>query len=578
MSKRFLVGLISILLILVFTVSAFAQGQFNGAWPYSPPPVGHFNTFVTNNLSLGIYWDLMEQPLAMYLWAEAKWMPLLTTRWILSKNTNTFRVYLRRGVKWQDGKPFTAKDVVTTFYIGYLYNWAVWRYIDKVTAIDNYTVDFHLSIPTAPIVIERYILRERIRSDAVYGKYASQILNLLAQGKTRDSEEMKKIRSEFDQFRPEKLVGTGPFILEPANLTESEVTLTRFKDYWDAERVKFDKIRIFNGETPAVTPLVLSGEVDYATHGFPPATERQFVQQGIRIVRPPTYAYVALIFNNDVYPLNIKEVRQAIAYAFKRDEAGYLSRGDSAKKIEYMTGMSDNLVPHWISASTLKKLNRYDYNPKEATRLLESLGFKKGPDGIWITDRGQKMEFEVLVAAEYADSSATAEYVAGELTKFGIKCTVRTATYAQVPTELRQGRFQMAIQVMGASHPHAHFSYYTDLVAWNYPSGFGPGINFPLSQTTRSVGKVDLDKLITQSAEGYDVRNQKAIVEKLALAFNELLPHVPIWDIYGNNPIIDGVRVTGWPPDKDIIYKNPVYADSFAIIMILNGTLKPVKK
>jgi peptide/nickel transport system substrate-binding protein len=319
----------------------------------------------------------MEQPLAMYLWATGKWIPLLATRWSLNRNTNTFRVYLRKGVRWQDGKIFTAKDVATTFYIGYMYNWAVWRYIDKVTAIDDYTVDFHMSTPASPIVIERYILRTQIRSDAVYGKYASQVVSLINQGKKADSEEMKKLRSEFDQFRPEKLIGTGPFILDPKNLTESEVTLIRFDEYWDTKNINLDKIRIFNGETPAVTPLVLSGEVDYATHGFPPATERQFIQQGIRIVRPPTFAYVALIFNHNVYPLNIKEVRQAIAYAFKRDEAGYLSRGDSAKKIVYMSGMSDNLAPKWLSETVLKRLNRYDYNPDLATKILTGLGFKK---------------------------------------------------------------------------------------------------------------------------------------------------------------------------------------------------------
>ncbi|MCX7796847.1 MAG: ABC transporter substrate-binding protein [bacterium] len=578
MSRRILASFISILLVILFSTYSFAGGQFNGAWPYSPPPVGHFNTFVTNNLSLGIYWDLMEQPLAMYLWATGKWIPLLAVKWSLNRNTNTFRVYLRKGVRWQDGKLFTSKDVVTTFYIGYLYNWAVWRYIDRVSAIDDYTVDFHMSIPASPIVIERYILRTQIRSDAVYSKYASQVITLINQGKTRDSEEMKKLRSEFDQFRPERLIGTGPFILDPKNLTEAEVTLTRFDEYWDAKNINIDKIRIFNGETPAVTPLVLSGEVDYATHGFPPATERQFVQQGIRIVRPPTFAYVALIFNHSIYPLNVKEVRQAIAYAFKRDEAGYLSRGDSAKKIIYMSGMSDNLAPQWLSEAVLKRLNRYDYNPDLASKILTNLGFKKGPDGIWVTDKGQKMEFEILVAAEYADSSATAEYIAGELTKFGIKCTVRTATYSQVPTEIRQGRFHMAIQVMGAAHPHAHFSYYTNLVAWNYPSGFGPGINFPLTQNTKTVGKVDLDKLVTQSAQGYNILEQKKAIEKLALAFNELLPHVPVWDIYGNNPVREGIRVTGWLPDKDLIYKNPVYADNFAIIMILNGTLKGVTK
>ncbi len=578
MSKKILAGLISMILVVTLAPFAFAAGEFHGAWPYSPPPVGHYNTYATNNISLGMYWDLMEQPLAMYLWAEAKWMPLLATKWSLNRNTNTFRVYLRKGVKWQDGKTFTAKDVVTTFYLGYLYNWAVWRYVDKVTPVDDYTVDFHMGNPAAPMVIERYILRTEIRSDAVYGKYASQVIALLGQGKTNESEEMKKLRAEFDQFRPEKIVGTGPFILDPKNLTESEATLTKFSGYWDAEKIKFDTIKVYNGETPVVTPLVISKEVDYATHGFPPATEKQFVQLGIRIIRPPIYSGPAIYFNHNIYPFNLKEVRQAIAYAVKKEENAFVSLGDSAKRQLYMTGLSDNLVPQWISEPVLKRLNKYDYNPDLATKILTNLGFRKGSDGIWVTDKGTKMVYELLVPAEYADWSAAAENAAEQLTKFGIKTTVRGITYSQFPTEIYQGRFQMAINGWGAAHPHAHFSYYADLITYNYPSGMGPGMNFPLVQTTKSAGKVDLNQLITQSAEGYDLLKQKKIVEKLALAFNELLPIVPLWERYGNNPALDGVRVTGWPKEGDPIYKNSPYADNFVTIMILNGTLKPVSK
>jgi len=578
MGKKFLASLISILLIVTLTPFAFAAGQFNGAWPYSPPPVGHYNTYVTNNINLGAYWDLIQQPLAIYLWADAKWMPLLATRWQLNKNTNDFRVYLRKGVKWQDGKTFAAKDVVTTFYLGYLMNWAVWRYIDEVKAIDDYTVNLHMAVPAAPMVIERYVLRERIRPAVDYGEYASQVINLLKQGKTRDSDEMKKLRVEFDQFRPERLLGTGPFILDPKNLTESEATLVKFDSYWDAEKIKFDKLRIFNGETPVVTPLVLAKEVDFATHGFPPATEKQFKELGIRIIRPPIYTGPAIYFNYNIYPLNVKEVRQAIAYAIKKEENAFVSLGESAKRQIYMAGLSDNLVPQWISAPTLKKLNQYNYNVEQAAKLLTGLGFKKGPDGVWVTDKGTKMEYELLVPAEYADWSAAAENAAEQLTKFGIKTTVRGITYSQHPTEVWQGRFQMAIAGWGAAHPHAHFSYYADLVTYNYPGGMGPGMNFPLTQTTKSVGKVDLDKLVTQSAEGYDIRAQRQIVEKLALAFNELLPIVPLWERYGNNPAVDGVRVTGWPKEGDPIYKQAPYADNFIAILILNGTLKPVTK
>jgi peptide/nickel transport system substrate-binding protein len=84
-----------------------------------------------------------------------------------------------------------------------------------------------------------------------------------------------------------------------------------------------------------------------------------------------------------------------------------------------------------------------------------------------------------------------------------------------------------------------------------------------------------LEKLVVQSASGLDEEEQKATVTKLATIFNELLPVIPLWERYGNNPALDGERVTGWLPDSNPIYVNSPYEDSFTVMMIMDGTLKP---
>ena len=47
---------------------------FNGAYPYDLPPTGHYNTFATGGITLGIYRDLMEMPLGMYYWSKGTWI------------------------------------------------------------------------------------------------------------------------------------------------------------------------------------------------------------------------------------------------------------------------------------------------------------------------------------------------------------------------------------------------------------------------------------------------------------------------------------------------------------------------
>jgi peptide/nickel transport system substrate-binding protein len=86
---------------------------------------------------------------------------------------------------------------------------------------------------------------------------------------------------------------------------------------------------------------------------------------------------------------------------------------------------------------------------------------------------------------------------------------------------------------------------------------------------------VDLNQLLVKTAEGADEAAQKAPVTAMAMAFNKLLPIIPLWERYGNNASLEGVRVDKFPPDDDPIWKNPVYADNPVVVLLLQGKLKP---
>ena len=269
-------------------------------------------------------------------------------------------------------------------------------------------------------------------------------------GKDKDSEEWKALLQEFNAFRPETLNATGPYIIDMASINEARMTLVKNPTSYWADKVKFDIVYLYNGETPTVTPLVLAQQVDYATHGFPPATEKAFVASGVRIVRPPIYSGPALFFNHTMYPFNVKEVRQAIAYAVDRNQNGVVSLGESGKAVQYMAGFSDNMVPLWFDTGAL---NTYEYNRDMATKMLEDLGFTKNADGIWVTDQGDVMEYELTAPAEYADWSAAAENLAGQLTEFGIKTTFRGVEFNQHPIEVRPGQLRTRHSRLGFRQP-----------------------------------------------------------------------------------------------------------------------------
>jgi peptide/nickel transport system substrate-binding protein len=546
--------------------------EFHGAYPYQLPPTGHFNTFVTNAIfQLTLYQDVLEMPMAMYRWAEQKYVPYMATEWGFDP-PDVFKVTLRKGAKWSDGSEFTAKDVVTTFNILRLQEQLAWNYLASVEPDDEYNLTFKMKNPST--VVERLVLRERVRANSVYGEWSDKAQELFDKGADPESKEFRDLVTQFEEFKPEHMVVSGPFNIDKKSITESQLTMNKVKTAWNADHTDFEKMIIYNGEVPAVTPIVLSKDVDYATHGFPLATEKSFKEQGFRILTPPTYSGPALYFNYaKIKAVADAKVRQAIAHAIDMYENGTVSMADSAKRSKYMTGVSDILIKDWVSAQDLASMNPYGYDPEKATSMFEDLGFEKD-GGVWVSPEGERMEYELGAPAEFADWSAAAKNLADQLTKFGIKTTVRTVTFTQWQPRVLDGQFEMGIEAWGQGQPHPVYSFEYPLLTNNVDAS-GGGISFDLTQDTESFGKVDLQELVIQSASGLDKEDQKATVTKLAKIFNELLPVIPLWERYGNNPALEGERVVGWPPDSDPIYQNSPYMDSFAVMMLMDGTLKP---
>jgi peptide/nickel transport system substrate-binding protein len=244
-----------------------------------------------------------------------------------------------------------------------------------------------------------------------------------------------------------------------------------------------------------------------------------------------------------------------------------------------MAGMSDNLVPNWVNEGAVETLNPYEYDVDKATALLEEAGWTK--DGEWWTDPdGNEAAYELSFPAEFADYSATGTNVAEQLTAFGFNIAPRAVTFTQIPTDVLEGRFQMAIQAWGSStNPHPHYSYVQDFFFQNtrVETGAERGMDFPLVQETEVAGEVDIEALVVASGEGMDVEKQKEQLTQIAQVFNELLNIIPLYERYGNNAALEGVRVKQWPADDAPILQNSPYADGIPTMLMLTGELEPAE-
>ncbi len=595
----------------------FAQdgsAEFHAASPYLDPGAGgHFNSFVTNSILAGmspsLYGEVLYQPLGMYFWGTGEWLPLLATEWSFISTgegasaspsaspvagdtpgatpvasgsgdvADTFEVKIREGAMWSDGTPVTAQDLVDTLWIRRLMSQTEWKYLSDVVAVDDQTVHCHMSLPSTEI--ERYVIRVAYpRPSSVYGEWAQQARDLFSSGQTIDDPEGAQLLEAFTQFRPEQPGPfSGPFMIDVNSITNAQMTMEKNDQAWNADQVLFDRIVNYNGETDTISAVVLSGDIDYATHGFAVATENQMAENGIRVVRPPVYSGPALFFNFGKWPeLQDKRVRQAMAMAIDRAQNGTISLGESGIAQEYMTGMSDNLVPQWLFEDAIDELNRYPYDPDAAAALLEEAGWSKDGD-VWLKPDGEQAVYELLFPAEYADWSASGQDAAEQLTAFGIQIEPRAVTYTQQPIDVDKGNFDIAIRGWGSStNPHPHYSYAQAFYTHNTQAinNGGEGIAFPLVQETDVAGEVDLDAMTVASAEGLDIEVQKQNLTTIAQVFNELLPIVPLFERYGNNAALEGVRVEAWPPDDHHIWQNSPYADSIPVMLMYTGEIEPV--
>ncbi len=572
----FLFVILSMLLTMgVVSAQDDAGVPFKGAWPYQVPPTGHLNMFATDRMDLGIYYYLRFPPFAIYHWSSSDYEGELAQSFGFDADNN-YVLTLKDGVKWSDGTPVTSTDVVDTFNIYYLLNDAVWQSISKVEAVDDLTVKFTVTAPSAEV--ERRILTQHTQAASVYGDFGTRAQALVDAGAATGDADFDALLKELTEFRPETEVASGPYVLDFSSVTDSNAMLVKNDGGLNADVVAFDSVQVWNGETETVTPLVANGDVYYATHGFPPATEASFIDQGIDIIRGPGYTGPALYFNLSVAPFDKPEVRQAIAYAINREPNGFVSLGESGVAVEYMSGISDALADAWLSGDVLDSLNTYDYDTDMATSLLEGIGYTKDADGHWMDDTGSPLAFELKFPAEFADWSAAAENATEQLNDFGFQITGSAIQFQQQLQDVYDGNFEMAIRGWGSASPSPGQSYlypYFTLNGQGEVAGeqTGGGIHLDTNMTY-SGGEVNVYDAAVAAGQGLDIDAQKSLVEQLAVSYNENLPFVQLWERHGNNPL--NREYVDAPASDDADTINPWSGvDAFIPYWIITGKMTP---
>ncbi len=281
----------------------------------------------------------------------------------ISRDGLTITYRLRRNVRWQDGAPFTSRDVAFTFRAIMNPATAVatrhgWDQIARVDTPDAYTAVFRLKQPFAPAVHTFFA-----HSDAPYYVMPAHLLD-----RYHDLN-----RVPFNS----KPVGTGPFKLVRW-LRGDRIEYVANDDYF-LGRPKLRKIIVhLVPDENTISSEMQAHEIDW----FSAATPRMYPQlkaiQGIDIRLVPMNANDAIIFNTKRPPFDNPNVRRAVGLAIDKPllvrEATYDTTVPATEDLpSFMWAFDPN------AGTTARDL-------AAANGLLEAAGWSRTADGIRFKD------------------------------------------------------------------------------------------------------------------------------------------------------------------------------------------------
>lgn len=407
-------------------------------------------------------------------------------------NPLTYIFHLRTGVTFQDGRPFTSRDVKWTLDTVRNHSlrtakYQAFRNVASVDAPDPHTVVVHLSQPDAALL---WNLSDGATGIVPYGS-----------GKNF-------------QRHP---IGTGPFSFVSQEV-DKDVVLRRNPHSWQPEP-RIDHL-IFHvvpdGTTRALE--LRKGSADVEQNSLTPDMVWSMRNdRTLAVSAVPGTEVQYLTFNLRDPHLHDVRVRRAIVYAINRPLiVATLLHGQA--QIAY------NLLPptHWAYSGSVP---HYDYNPPLARSLLDAAGYKPGPNGI-------RFHLEMKTSSDQG-ARLLAMALQQQLRGVGIALDVRSYEFATFYSDITHGAFGIySLRWIGGNED-------PDIFRYAFASSSVP----PHGANRGNYSNAELDKLLAIGAtESDEAKRRTVYVDAQQIVANEL-PCLPLWFL--DSVVVYNRRLTG---------------------------------
>jgi peptide/nickel transport system substrate-binding protein len=337
--------------------------------------------------------------------------PALATKWTQISPTQV-RFELRRGVKFHDGAPFTADDVVfsiTRVMTPPSNMISSVQSVKEVKKVDDFTVDLILKGPN-PVLL-RELTEARIMNKAWAEK--------------NNSAKAQDYASKEENFASRNANGTGPFMLvgwQP----DVKLTLKKNPNWWDKPAGNVDEVVFTPIKSAATrTAALISGQVDFVVDPPPQDLARMKASPDLKLVEGAENRTIYLgldQFRDELpgagtpgkNPLKDKRVRQALYQAI--DSAGIHSR--TMRNLSVPAGVMVAPMVHGWTKQLDERASKYDV--EAAKKLLADAGYPQG--------------FALKLDCpndRYVNDEAICQAVTAMWTRIGVKTTLQTAPMSQ---------------------------------------------------------------------------------------------------------------------------------------------------
>jgi peptide/nickel transport system substrate-binding protein len=446
-----------------------------------------------------------DRSLALHFWDSiinsrdgGKLEPALAASW-RSLDDRTWEFKLRNDIKWQDGTPFTADDIVFSFqrarnvpgsvasYAGAL------RTVESTTAKDPHTVIIKTNTPNPMLPLD-------IASIYIVSKHLGE-----------------KSRTE-DYNAGRAVVGTGPYKLV-SHTPGDRTVFERSPSYWGPKPV-WDKVTYrFINNGAARTAALLAGDVDVIDKVAVTDVEKLkktpsvsvYTYPGLRVLllqpshRPGPNEFISDNAGKPLAqnPLTDVRVRQALSLAINRKAI-----------VERVLQNTVTEANQWMPKGTFgynPEVKDIPYNVEQAKKLLAEAGF---PQGFQLTIH--------VPGDRYPQAPETVQAVAQFWTRAGVKTQVQVVPWSVYSGRATKNEFAVSVIAWGNGTGEAGYGLLQTLATNDAKRGRG-------ANNWGRYSNESVDKALDAATVEFDARRREAMFRHSVKLVTDDVGHIPLF-------------------------------------------------